>query len=160
MQTPLTPLELARDEISNAAAVWIEAATKGGEDSAVTRFDAAVAAFEREVRASVNTSAGQAAQDWQPIETAPKDGTPILIYQPDYEDGGELAWQRHTQHNNYDGEDEATDTTSFDDQRYAIGYWRPWGGWGNRNSSHVNPTHWMPLPVLPGASRPSADVAK
>lgn len=104
-------------------------------------------------RASRRTSAGYGAKDWQPIETAPKDGTPILIYQPEYEDGNELAWQRHTQHNAFNGEDvEATDTTSFDDHRYAIGYWRPWGGWGNRNSSRVNPTHWTPLPALPRAA--------
>lgn len=75
--------------------------------------------------------------EWRPIETAPKDGTPILIWQPD---------NRH--HDEIDG-------CKFDDPRYAIGYWRAWAksewdmGWGNRNQAHVNPTHWMPLPAPP-----------
>lgn len=64
---------------------------------------------------------------WQPIETAPKDGTAILIWQPDKKKG-----------------------LSQDDNRYAIGYWRvAEGGWGNRNSAEVNPSHWMPLPEPP-----------
>jgi len=67
--------------------------------------------------------------DWQPSETAPKDGTPILIFQPDK--------------NGWLGDE------SFDDPRFAIGYWRPSGGWGNRNSATVRFTHWMPLPAPP-----------
>lgn len=73
---------------------------------------------------------------WRKISTAPRDGTPILIWQPDRNYG-----QR------------------YDDARYAIGYWRvdddetPRGGsWGNRNSSEVSPTHWMPLPNPPNGS--------
>jgi hypothetical protein len=67
---------------------------------------------------------------WQPIETAPKDGSPILIWQPGQE------WFNKV-------------NSTHDDYRYAIGYWRPEGGWGNRNSAHVEPTHWMPLPPKP-----------
>jgi hypothetical protein len=75
--------------------------------------------------------------EWQPIETAPKDGTPILIWQPD--------------------RDPKPNDGYCDDHRYAIGYWRlahpGWTinatPWGNRNSASVNPTHWMPLPEPP-----------
>jgi hypothetical protein len=81
---------------------------------------------------------------WQPIETAPRDGTAILIYQPDYEVGGERECERANFHWR-DGQAGVW----YDDHRYAIGYWRPWGGWGNRNNAHVNPTHWMPLPPVP-----------
>ena len=85
--------------------------------------------------------------DWQPIETAPRDGTPILIYQPDYEDGGPDMHRRHSDHWT------ETAVVPYDDNRYAIGYWRPWGGWGNRNHARPKPTHWMPLPPLPDAAR-------
>lgn len=89
------------------------------------------------------------ANDWQPIETAPRDGTPILIFQPNAEresvympesalKAGECAYS-------------ITDIRllRYDDHRWAIGYWRPWGGWGNRNCSTVEPSHWMPLPQMP-----------
>jgi hypothetical protein len=69
---------------------------------------------------------------WQDIASAPKDGTPILIWQP--------SSQKHVW------------ADGVDDQRYAIGYWRTWepgGGWGNRNDSTVVPTHWQPLPAPP-----------
>ncbi len=62
------------------------------------------------------------ARQWQDISTAPRDGTPILIW----EDIGQF-------------------NAGYDDTRYSIGYWRPRGGWGNRNNYDVNPTHWMPL---------------
>lgn len=73
----------------------------------------------------------EAERQWQPIETAPKDGTPILIWQPG-----------NPKHN----------FGAADDNRYAIGYWRTWepnGGWGNRNQQTVISTHWMPLPQPP-----------
>ncbi len=84
--------------------------------------------------------------EWQPIETAPKDGRAILIYQPDYDVGGGRSHERRTMGRVTQDEIERV---PFDDKRYAIGYWRPWGGWGNRNSATVNPSHWMPLPALP-----------
>lgn len=74
---------------------------------------------------------------WRKIETAPRDGTPILIWDPTKSDRGR----------------------PYDDSRYAIGYWRtdqPDGWkwmWGNRNSSEVSPTHWQPLPNPPKGFR-------
>lgn len=94
--------------------------------------------------------------DWQPIETAPKDGTPILIWDPtqlwagDPREShmpfgalkpGECSYRHNDPRLQF-----------YDDRRYAIGYWRPWGGWGNRNSVDVSPTHWMPLPSPPDHS--------
>ena len=77
--------------------------------------------------------------EWQPIETAPKDGTRILLYSPDamepkcfigywlndvdYPDGG--AW--------------------FD-------YWREDTGL----PIDADSTHWMPLPEAPNPSRESS----
>lgn len=77
--------------------------------------------------------------EWLPIESAPKDGTAILIWQPS--------------HARYD---DKRNGGAYDDNRYAIGYWRTdqdpdrskWM-WGNRNSGYVRPTHWQPLPSPP-----------
>lgn len=91
--------------------------------------------------------------NWQPIETAPRDGTPILIWQPDADAyfGPRNSWRnKHADPMQY-----------FDDARWAIGYWRPWpnGGWGNRNATVVNPTHWMPLPPPPSSTTTEKDSA-
>ena len=73
---------------------------------------------------------------WRQIATAPRDGTPILVWDPS------MASY------NWPGEP--------DDSRYAIGYWRTvWGGgWGNRNTARPAPTHWMPLPEPPEGFTP------
>lgn len=78
--------------------------------------------------------------EWQDIATAPKDGTPILIWQP----SGHSFGYRGRYQPEWNGP-----VRWYDDARWAIGYWRPWGGWGNRNSSEVVPTHWQPLPAPP-----------
>ena len=72
--------------------------------------------------------------EWQPIETAPRDGRSILIFEPADSDYPQLP--------------------RADDWRFAIGYWRRTGSWGNRNAARVNPTHWMPLPELPKVATP------
>ncbi|NBW20558.1 MAG: DUF551 domain-containing protein, partial [Caulobacteraceae bacterium] len=81
---------------------------------------------------------------WQPIETAPRDGTRILIY---------------SRSNNYGSSGKPT----FDD--FSVAHWgeitSKYSGWcgivkGYTVScreglpyEHENPTHWMPLPEPP-----------
>jgi hypothetical protein len=60
--------------------------------------------------------------DWQPIETAPRDGTPILLW-------AHMDWR-----------DELIPVTGW----YARGS----GEWVC-HADWFNPTHWMPLPVPP-----------
>ena len=60
--------------------------------------------------------------EWQPIETAPKDGTEILVYRQNY-----LM------------------------QPIGVDKFNKYGQWTYSDSNH-NPTHWMPLPKSPGAS--------
>ena len=64
---------------------------------------------------------------WQPIETAPKDGTKILAYDPDR--GGSCE----------------------------ILYWGSWKGKGAWQDDEANgyyePSHWMPLPEPPQQDR-------
>ena len=67
--------------------------------------------------------------EWQPIETAPKDGKAFLMFLPGY--GGYVA-----------------------DQRYKVLHYIGWGGgvWsdgGMGKYSIDEPTHWMPLPEAP-----------
>lgn len=90
--------------------------------------------------------------EWQPIETAPKDGTAIVIYEP----SGHYGRIQNTympESALKEGECTYFETDPrllrFDDTRYAIGCWTPYGKWSNRNCADVNPTHWMPLPEPP-----------
>lgn len=65
---------------------------------------------------------------WQPIETAPKDGTKIVAYAPEDANGR---------------------------PRYAVTWWRQakddmgYIGWGEFNMTYWPPTHWMPLSIPP-----------
>lgn len=69
---------------------------------------------------------------WQPIETAPKDGTEILVARAGY----------------------GMAVVSFRDGEWCnAGEWCFAGdvGWGG--SMDVEPTHWMPLPEPPSGDR-------
>jgi hypothetical protein len=65
--------------------------------------------------------------EWQPIETAPKDGTSLLLW-----------WPAHQQ--------------LAADPR-VIGYWKPsyhcWQAGNYFCPRDIAPTHWMPLPPPP-----------
>lgn len=72
---------------------------------------------------------------WQPIETAPKDGTQILLFDPSG------TWD--------------PDLASFS-PRVAVGAWKDfpnghgeWRGYYSGLSAVEEPTHWMPLPEPP-----------
>jgi hypothetical protein len=76
--------------------------------------------------------------DWQPIETAPKDGSAIVIYCPRRGVCAPAHW---------------------DDCKYATKprpYWRHFGEylWGVAETRRDQPTHWMPIPAHPEAVKP------
>jgi len=81
---------------------------------------------------------------WQPIETAPKDGTAILVWPDDYI-----------------GEDGCISLVEWKDQMayYPGCRWqKAWcivGSGDDQNSSLTadHPTHWLPLPPPPEASK-------
>lgn len=78
--------------------------------------------------------------NWQPIETAPKDGTKILVYEPasEYTEGG-------------------VSLVSWDSWRISYPGCRTQWDWclpGSHQDEQggcetVYPTHWMPLPEPP-----------
>ena len=68
---------------------------------------------------------------WQPIETAPRDGTPLLLFSPAPD-----KWKF------------AGGNTTSGALIWVSGGWRETGGW--RGDYHKDPpTHWMPLPDPP-----------
>jgi len=74
--------------------------------------------------------------EWQPIESAPKDGTEILLYRP-----SDCDWARVV-------------VGLWEDDRYAVKpkpYWRHGKQHftGIREARVYQPTHWMPLPGAP-----------
>lgn len=62
--------------------------------------------------------------EWQPIETAPRDGTKVLVYST--VDGGNSSFFQH-------------------------GLWQglPWRSPGNPDFEKAKPSRWMPLPEPP-----------
>lgn len=77
--------------------------------------------------------------DWQPIETAPRDGTPVLLA------GGEDDTARYM-----------TDDEARRMRAPTRGWWTKGDGWvitlaeaGYVAVIRNDPTHWMPLPEPP-----------
>ena len=79
---------------------------------------------------------------WLPIETAPKDGTPIIIAVPTKDKDGFIVGEAYFDPKNYEGGDWWWAGTShpehFDSPISEI--------------NHTAPTHWPPLPAPPGPS--------
>lgn len=84
---------------------------------------------------------------WKPIESAPKDGTDILLTNGvhvscghwHYDEGGT------TEHRDLDGR------YIGQDDRDGFAGWLDWMG-----GMTPNPTHWMPLPAAPGSTASGA----
>lgn len=69
--------------------------------------------------------------EWQPIETAPKDGTAVLLYSPRMPGLDIGRW--------YDERGPSSDDPGHPDGWFGF-IFTPWG---------TEPTHWMPLPASP-----------
>ena len=75
---------------------------------------------------------------WQPIETAPKDGTWILVYGEGTDDEADTRKVSVAQYTNY------LNGTIYDEFWWQFAWYD--GGYYGR---FENPTHWMPLPTPP-----------
>jgi hypothetical protein len=99
--------------------------------------------------------------EWQPIETAPKDGTEILTVWPFYRGGfnpkylksGVPIGDRVMIVRWYSYEDAGS--SYYDPAQHKS--WRKYGDWQTLSGQTPGgldegdgPTHWMPLPPLPG----------
>lgn len=76
--------------------------------------------------------------EWQPIETAPKDGTSILVC------GGTIIW---TEGMGFEAEMGEPRIACWTGEYWYIGNGETYG-----DEIYCKPTNWMPLPAPPTAS--------
>lgn len=106
--------------------------------------------------AAIAAQGGQAAPAWQPIETAPRDGTRILIGRPedeaqDHNAISTLGWWIEALE---DGVDYMGNDAGFTDHEYQeFGPGRSFGAEKYRHAG-TQPTHWQPLPAAPNSAPP------
>lgn len=81
---------------------------------------------------------------WQPIETAPKDGTRILIFVP-----GDLTWKEESTGTIWPSYHAGIHAARFEQepQKWVMGdeFWSD----DAKVFQYEEPTHWMPLPEPP-----------
>ena len=77
--------------------------------------------------------------EWQPIDTAPKDGRYIIVGR--FRNGDEFCWAKHSR---WMTADEAADIEECDPEDCEAGWTN-----GNDEEDLCYPTHWMPLPPPP-----------
>lgn len=91
--------------------------------------------------------------EWQPIETAPKDGTDVIVRC--YAAGAEfvhIAWYR--------SKDEWEESGQYCGGWDSLADWEGWWSYVRTSVSQERlegwhaPTHWMPLPAPPKATTP------
>lgn len=113
------------------------------DDERTDRFTQFTVSCE-DMRALVNAGTyfrpTDACMEWQPIETAPKDGTPLLLVSPDGHLGVGFIFAEV-----YDGLDLTSDPAAWTGQKE---YERKPSVWLGRFGA-AEATHWMPLPAPP-----------
>lgn len=107
--------------VESAAAVWDRRALEAELAQASAKMVEQAARIQQ-------LEAEIAAMQWRPIETAPKDGTPLLLLWPDAAEKMAVMW--------------------WDE------YVENWlGYYDGINPGYQPPTHWMPLPPPPAGEQ-------
>ena len=88
--------------------------------------------------------------EWQPIETALKDGTEIIIFKQGWVNAPVGKWAEYGGNPviGFDGEDCYMWGWEFDEFT-CYGYEDGFLGWDEDIQENNMPTHWMPLPEPP-----------
>lgn len=85
----------------------------------------------------------KAERDWLPIDSAPKDGTRVLGFFPSHKGAA--------------SPNGAVFMMRWDSERHARKPQPHWSAegwvWGIRDMRGCQPSHWLPIPPLPGVSR-------
>ncbi|PSJ60804.1 hypothetical protein [Pseudaminobacter soli (ex Li et al. 2025)] len=127
------PDEFGQGHLLAAATKWHGEQLEGGAETEATKLRAAISSLHMPVQAG-----------WQPIETAPKDKTSVIIAVP-----------------TKDMDDYIIGEAYFDPENYAGGDWW-WAGTSHgdyhtdpvREANYHLPSFWQSLPAAPLSSRP------
>ena len=91
--------------------------------------------------------------EWQPIETAPKDGTKVFIWREGWDQAPVAQWRDYPG-NPVVGSDESESADCWMHgwlfhEWFTPGIEDGWLGWNEDIDEGCMPTHWMPLPEPP-----------
>ena len=89
--------------------------------------------------------------EWQPIETAPKDGTKVVLAHPEWSEYPVAQWMEYPGNPVLDANERDCWVFGWghDSIGFTVGIEDYWLGWDEDQM----PTHWMPLPPAPEATQ-------
>jgi len=88
--------------------------------------------------------------NWQPIETAPKDGRKIFIYRHGWEEAPIAIWGEHPDNPVVSHDHKEVYMSGWISDSWAMhGLEEGFIGWDEDIEDRNMPTHWMPLPEPP-----------